>query len=125
MPAAITVPNITQCYRNSAFRKQDGHCYYCSTLMWDENIYQFSIRFNVTLSHSKLYKSTGEHLIAKQDSGLNTQSNIVAACLFCNQTRHKSRKPLTSDKFRTHVLGRLRKGKWNKPIFDALGIRES
>jgi hypothetical protein len=55
---------------------------------------------------------TAEHLLARQDGGTNTKSNIVAAHTFCNQHRHRSKLPKSPTEFATHVKSRLAKKQW-------------
>ena len=60
-----------------------------------------------------LFKCTAEHLLAKQDGGKDDESNIVAACHFCNQKRHKCKNPKDPISYKHYISTRLSKGRWN------------
>jgi hypothetical protein len=49
------------------------------------------------------------------DGGKDTKENLVAACEFCNQTRHKMRTVLSPTAYRQHVRRRIAAGKWHPP----------
>ena len=59
--------------RRKAARRQERRCYYCNRVM---------------TSQAQL-RCTAEHLIARSEQGPDSQSNIVAACKFCNSMRHR------------------------------------
>jgi len=99
-------------YRNSAFQSQSGLCYYCNDPMWITGQEQFAKKHHKTLHQARQNKCTGEHLIARQDGGKITKNNIVAACLFCNRTRHRMSKPLDPELYKAHVVRRVNKGRW-------------
>ena len=61
----------------------------------------------------KRFMCTAEHLLPRSQGGKDRASNIKAACLFCNQTRHRTKAPKTPQRHRQHVQQRLRKGKWH------------
>lgn len=58
-------------------------------------------------------KCTAEHLNAHQDGGTIAQSNIVAACWFCNQQRHRRKVAPVPEQFRKLVQQRMSKGRWH------------
>jgi len=99
--------------RISAFKKQSGRCYYCGSPMWEDNPKKFASQHKITPKYAARFQSTAEHLLARCDGGKDQASNIVAACVFCNSTRHKMRKPLGPPSYRSHIQKRLQQGKWH------------
>lgn len=87
-------------HRDSAARKQGGHCWYCNVLMRESGPLQ----------------CTAEHLLPQSEGGRDGRDNIVAACLFCNSRRHSRPTPMTPEEFRRHVQQRVSKGRWNVPL---------
>ena len=87
-------------HRANAARKQRGHCWYCGVLMQE----------------SGPLGCTAEHLLPVSDGGPDAKGNIVAACWFCNQRRHRRPKPMTPENYRLHVQKRVWKGRWNVPL---------
>ncbi|UWQ95909.1 HNH endonuclease [Rhodobacteraceae bacterium M385] len=61
---------------------------------------------------TKALQCTAEHLWARSDGGSNNPENIVAACRYCNTTRHKCKKPRSPESHRAHVRRRLNQGRW-------------
>ena len=62
-------------------------------------------------SHDDLYCRLGQV----------TSDNIMAACLMCNQPRHKRKKAPDPSRYKALVTQRLHKGKWHvAPIFTQL-----
>ncbi|MCI5140822.1 MAG: HNH endonuclease [Candidatus Electrothrix sp. ATG1] len=104
--------NISQ-QRLTAFKKQSGKCYYCGCIMWLKNPKQFALEHGISKSEASRFQCTGEHLLARCDGGTDEQKNIVAACRFCNSTRHKMKKPLVPAQYKYHIQKRLNKGKWH------------
>lgn len=108
--------------RERAFARQGGACFYCGCQMW--------LAGPSTESQSRkkasrrLLACTAEHLQARRSGGRDFDGNIVAACLFCNQTRHKSKNPLEPLAYKARVQQRLARGKWHGlNHLDALGLR--
>lgn len=105
-------------FRAIAFKKQGGLCYYCQSPMWSDynDIAAFSSNHNITLRQARHLQCTAEHLIARQDGGLDKQGNIVAACRFCNQRRHKfKRKHIpNSEAYKALIERRMREGRWRQ-----------
>ena len=100
--------------RARAFSLQDGRCYYCGQPMWTKkNRSKFLSRFNVTLPQVMRFQCTAEHLTAHQDGGTIAQGNIVAACWFCNQQRHRRKIALVPEQFKKLVQQRMSKGRWH------------
>ena len=98
--------------RSNAFKHQHGRCYYCGFVMWQSNQELFSKQHGLTLAQSRHLQCTAEHLVARQDGGSNAQGNIVAACVTCNQRRHKRATPPTPERYLALVAQRVRVGKW-------------
>ena len=98
--------------RHKAYINQSCHCFYCSSPIWERNPVEFIAKFQISKSQAELLRCTAEHLLPRSKGGLNTASNIVAACRFCNQTRHKARSPLEPAAYRSKVRSRVLKGGW-------------
>lgn len=99
--------------RSVAFNRQSGFCHYCGQPMWQKNLQQFASRFGIPLGLAKRFQLTGEHLVAHKDGGTTSRSNIVAACSFCNRTRHVMKTVLDPEQFKRHVQKRMGKGQWH------------
>lgn len=111
-------------YRHHAYLAQQGRCYYCGLPMWQDDLDSFSRAHNIKPSQAKPLKCTAEHLEARQDGGLDTAQNIVAACWSCNQRRHKRKKAPAPDAYLDLVQERVRKGRWHcAPLLTAFGVR--
>ena len=104
-------------YRRQAFKRQKGSCFYCGMPMWLKNAEVFARNHNISLKQTKRFQCTAEHLIARKDGGTDNPENIVAACNFCNSTRHKSPSPLSPIEYGKKVLNRLRCQKWHPMEF--------
>lgn len=100
--------------RRAAFLQQRGCCHYCGHLMWEADIDSFARASGLTLAQAKHHQSTAEHVVARIDKGTDAQSNIVAACLVCNQRRHRGRAghAPSADDFRRRVRMRCARGAW-------------
>ena len=102
--------------KNRKFSHQKGLCFYCMQPMWKKDPEQFSDKFMLTLKQAKFFQCTIEHLKARCDGGDNSESNIVMACMFCNQTRHRAKHPLCPVAFKRKVVGRISAGKWHPTV---------
>ena len=100
-------------YRRNAFLAQSGRCFYCSAEMWLTHPERFASRYGLSEREAWRFKCTAEHLIARRDGGSDTQENIVAACKFCNSTRHQIRCAPEPTTYVQHVRRRLRAGRWH------------
>ncbi len=100
-------------HRLNAFNNQSGLCYYCKSPMWINDKEGFAIKHKVSRAAAARFQCTAEHLTARCDGGGNSKSNIVAACLFCNNQRHGRKKPPTPLQYREHIKKRLQRGKWH------------
>ena len=99
--------------RLAAFNKQLGRCYYCRSLMWLTNRKEFAKKNNLSKLEANRFQCTAEHLLARCDGGKDDSKNIVAACHFCNNSRHRKKTPLDFDNYKLYVTRRLKKGKWH------------
>ena len=59
-------------------------------------------------------KCTAEHLVPVSDGGRTDEPNVVAACYFCNSTRHKAKRVLPPDQFGVYVRKRLEQKRWHQ-----------
>ena len=57
--------------------------------MWEKSPEAFARKYKITPAEAKQFQCTAEHLKARVDGGRNSKGNIVAACLACNQNRHR------------------------------------
>jgi len=105
--------SVLRQFRRIAFLNQNGRCWYCGLPMWERNPDTFAREHGFTSGLAKALQCTAEHLIARQDGGADSPSNIVAACRYCNGRRHARKFPLESESFRQHVQKRLQQGKWH------------
>lgn len=99
--------------RRSAFRAQNGCCFYCGLPMWEDDPERFAQTLGLTAGQAQKLRSTAEHLKARCDGGGDHPSNIVAACAHCNHKRHEGRK--VARDWRAHkawVQRRLSAGAW-------------
>jgi 5-methylcytosine-specific restriction endonuclease McrA len=100
--------------RKSAYKAQQGQCWYCGLPMWLSGVEEFANTHNFTLPQAQLLQCTAEHLHARQDGGIDTPNNVVAACRYCNTKRHKRKIPLPPEKYRKHVKVKMKKGGWHQ-----------
>ena len=102
--------------RSKAFRQQNGYCYYCEQPMWlsESDAIQLARRHCLRLSQVNPLKCTAEHLRARQDGGADEADNIVAACWFCNNHRHRQVNPMKPPAYRNLVQQRLAHGRWHR-----------
>lgn len=82
--------------------------------MWENDLQSFISQYKINPSKASLLKSTAEHLNARKDGGKDAKFNIVAACKYCNNTRHKSKKALSPTAYKQHVHKRLINNKWHQ-----------
>lgn len=111
------MPNAVSSHRLFAFNHQKGRCYYCGTRMWLANPKPFAAHNGITIPQAKRIQCTAEHLIARKDGGGNDRANIVAACRFCNQTRHRIIPAPTASNFKKRVSRRVNLQKWHPKEF--------
>ena len=106
MPKSLEKP------RRAAWLRQAGRCHYCGCHTWEQDVDAFAASHRLTQRQAKWCRSTAEHLVARSDGVSNATSNIVAACLRCNQTRHKAAAPLDANRFLLRVRRLVAKGRW-------------
>lgn len=104
--------------RQKAFDLQSGKCYYCNQPMWNKDKLSFISQYKIKPTLANLLQCTAEHLTARQDGGKNTKVNIVAACKYCNHTRHKAKKALSPESYKQRVQKRLSKKEWHGIIIN-------
>lgn len=115
------MPNSLSKFRNVAFDRQAGRCFYCHFLMWRDERDPFPVQHGLSLNAAKQLRCTAEHLSARQDGGRDTAENIVAACWHCNRSRHARTVPLAPNKYATLVASRVARGRWhNRAVVLAL-----
>lgn len=100
--------------RSIAYKLQSGLCYYCHQPMWENDVNTFTAKHKIPFKKAMLLKATAEHLIARKEGGIDTSINIVAACKYCNSTRHKSKLALQPEAYKKRVLSRLNQNKWHQ-----------
>lgn len=106
------MPKI-QTIRSARFTAQDGRCYYCRQPMCTGDTAAFARRHGISKRQAKQLCVTAEHLVARSQGGDTSMQNIVAACRFCNLTRHKAPRPLSPSAYSKHVQKRLAGGGWH------------
>lgn len=99
--------------RNEKLIQQNNLCYYCKQPMWRSAAADFAQNHQISSKKARLLQATAEHLIPKSEGGKDTPTNIVAACAYCNQHRHRTKIPLTPDAHQKKVKNRLLLGKWH------------
>lgn len=109
MPKSLKHPRTIACLR------QLGRCYYCTLPMWSHSLPEFASKYGLTVGQAKELQCTGEHLAARQDGGDASNSNIVAACEFCNQHRDRRKNPLPPEPYKKRVNARMSQGRWHYP----------
>ena len=100
-------------HRLAAFQRQNGHCYYCNCPMWIEDVSAFAHMHLLTIKQAKQLACTAEHLKAVHDGGSDTAKNIVAACRFCNDQRHRRKVAPSPELHRMRVKARIALRHWH------------
>jgi hypothetical protein len=93
-------------------KAQGGLCYYCGQPMWEEGLEAFARAQGLSLGRAVWFRCTAEHLVARCDGGRDVPGNIVAACLFCNRTRHAAKVPRDRLAYKARVQRRMVAGRW-------------
>lgn len=99
--------------RKTAFTKQNGKCCYCGFHMWQDSAESFAKQHGITVKQARHFQCTAEHLQARQEGGRDVRENIAAACIRCNQLRHKRKKPMPPEQYQQLVVSRVSKGGWH------------
>lgn len=98
-------------FRKVAARKQRHRCHYCDAPMWSARPEVFAERHGLRLEDCAHFQCTAEHMVARRDGG-QERRNIVAACRFCNITRHEAETPMSAEAFRAHVQRAVGDATW-------------
>lgn len=107
--------------RHIAFLEQDGRCFYCGVCMWMHSPEELGVDKANSRAVLQL-KCMAEHLVARSGGGGDDNSNIVAACLHCNSTRHKRKLPPSPEVYRQQIQVRVRRRSWHHRHVYALGL---
>ena len=99
--------------RRRAYARQSHACYYCQRPMWITDCAQFAQIHGLSHRAARQFQCSAEHLIPVSLGGGDTPANVVAACIFCNRTRHKARKIRTGPEFAVYVRRRIAGMRWN------------
>lgn len=95
-----------------AAKRQNCQCYYCNLPMWNDSPEELISKYGLSKAQAKQLQCTAEHLHPKSLGGTNSQSNIVAACWYCNHKRHARLKPTDPSAYKHFVQQRISKGRW-------------
>lgn len=107
--------------RARAFRRQSGLCFYCHCPMWQQSMEAFAASFDISSRQARHLQCTAEHVVARVDGGDNSQSNIVAACRFCNARRHRRKAAKDAVHHKQHVVRLMGRRRWHAPwVFEKL-----
>lgn len=113
-------------YREQAFVRQSGRCFYCRCEMWrGDGSASFRERYSLTSGQARALRCTAEHIVAKCDGGKDNAENIAAACERCNFGRHARKKPKTPAEFAAHVGRRIRALRWHNFDVRSRGLLSS
>ena len=107
------MPTKLAALRKSSFKTQSCRCHYCRFPIWEKNPESFALVHKITRKQAQWFKCTAEHLVAKQDGGLDTPENIVAACRWCNSRRHMRKTVPAPKAYLQLVQHRVRRGHWH------------
>jgi len=77
--------------------------------MWERSPEAFAGKYEITLAEARQFQCTAEHLKAWVDGGRNSKNNIVAACLACNQNRHRGSEAPGSTVYKEQIQRTRRK----------------
>ncbi|MTH66630.1 restriction endonuclease [Paracoccus sp. DK608] len=109
--------------RRRKMMAQGGRCYYCGLQMWDDAAETASFqRNNHTKRTPRALRCTAEHLHARSDGGRDTDENIVAACWYCNNQRHRRKCPHSPEEHRVYVQKRMAAGRWLLAQVSSVGL---
>lgn len=99
--------------RSVAYSRQDGRCIYCNLPMWHSDPVEFALTHGLRPRQVVNLQCTGEHLVARQDGGRDSTSNIAAACRFCNVHRHRRKEALAPEQYKCYVEKQMALGRWH------------
>ena len=107
----FTVPSILPKRRDLAFRFQGGRCYYCGCTMLQLKGADLSDAPRYA-KPDRLRLCTAEHLRAQVDGGTHARRNLVAACWYCNSSRHARYGGIDAVEYRAVVRQQVKAGIW-------------
>lgn len=73
----------------------------------------FAATFHLSAQQARHLQCTAEHLHARVDGGDNAQSNIVAACRYCNAGRHHRKVARDAAHHKEYVERLMRCRRWH------------
>ena len=106
--------------RERAAEQQGERCFYCGFPIWKDDVADFARRFSISRSSATRFQCTAEHVHALGDGGKTSPGNIVAACLFCNKTRHRRPQRVSAEAYLALVRRRLARHRWHPNYFEKL-----
>lgn len=81
----------------------------------------FAATFHLSTRQARHLRCTAEHLHARVDGGGDSQSNIVAACQFCNVQRHRRKAARDAARHKGHVDRLMARKRWHAAwVFEKL-----
>ena len=107
----FTVPSPLAKRRDSAFRAQNGDCYYCGCAMLKRQLSEFTAADSAQRV-DRMRVCTAEHLRARMNGGTNARKNLVAACWYCNTARHSRYGGQEPRDYRAIVRQQVKAGAW-------------
>jgi len=119
--SGLLMPSTLARRRSRAFQLQSGHCFYCCCPMWEQSMEVFAATFHLSTRQARHLRCTAEHLHARVDGGGDSQSNIVAACQFCNVQRHRRKAARDAARHKGHVDRLMARKRWHAAwVFEKL-----
>lgn len=104
----------SNCYlRQRAHERQSGRCYYCQFPMWLTAAERIILYGDLSAAAARRFQCSAEHLVPVSQGGRNSAENVVAACLFCNRTRHRTKKVQSHYAYERYVRKRVHAGRWH------------
>lgn len=102
-------------YRQQALARQRGRCCYCEMpAILFRNLSGFASEHGISQACVGALQCTAEHLQARCAGGRDKAKNIAAACITCNQRRHRMNPAPTPEKYRQIVQRQMEHGVWHK-----------
>lgn len=114
-----SMPSKILTLRHQAFILQHGRCWYCDVRMWRHSPEELGKSLRKSASG---LQCTAEHLLPQSEGGRDHAGNIVAACMHCNRTRHKRKRPPTPEAYQADVRRRVARGRWHPAWVRTLGL---
>ena len=102
-------------YRQLAVARQHGRCCYCGMpVVLKENLEGFESAHGLSKARAEALQCTAEHLQARCDGGRDEENNIAAACITCNQRRHRMIPAPEYDHYFQIVQRQMERRAWHK-----------